>query len=297
VSEPSAQAGRQLHERAFERLFERLTPYSGVYFDATRLIEKVVSPFQTIEIFDTPDLGKLMRIDGCNMVNERDEFLYHEALVHPMLIAHPSPRRVLVVGGGDGGTAEEVLKHRVVDTLVLAELDGAVVDLARRHFASVHCGVFDSPRLQLRIGDGFAFLASCEAAFDAILLDLTDPIGPAEALYTSPFYAACRRALAPGGAITLHLGSPFSHADRVRATLRTLRATFAHVTPWFVHIPMYGATWGFACASDTLQPRDISAAEVASRLAARGVGDLRLYSADTHQALMTLPPYIAELVG
>lgn len=279
------------------RLDEALTGDAGVYFMADRLIESITSPFQTIEVFDTPALGKLMRIDGCNMVSERDEFFYHEALVHPAATAHAHPREVLIVGGGDGGSAEEVLKHVTVTSITLVELDQAVIDAAKRHFQSVHQGAFDSPRLTLHIGDGLTFVESTSQKFDLILLDLTDPTGPAEALYREPFFAACKRALHPRGALVLHLGSPFSHPARVRESLARLRTIFGVVTPWFVHVPMYGATWGFAAASDTLRLDQLEAAMIDQRLRDRGVDACNLYSGATHHAMQVLPPYVMQLIG
>jgi spermidine synthase len=279
------------------RLDERLTEDAGVYFAADRLIDTIISPFQTIEIFDTPTLGKLMRIDGCNMVSERDEFFYHEALVHPAACAHANPRTIAIIGGGDGGSAEEILKHATVQSVRLVELDQAVIDAAQKHFQSVHCGALDSPRLQLHIGDGRTFLESTAEKFDLILLDLTDPIGPAEALYQEHFYASCRRALNAGGALTLHLGSPFSHPARVRDTIAQLRAVFKIVTPWFVHVPMYGATWGFAAASDALRVDQPDAAAIDRCLQSRRVTACKLYSGAMHHAMQALPPYVAQLIG
>lgn len=278
------------------RLEEKLTAAAGVYFDG-ELIDALKTPFQLIEVFDTPDLGKLMRIDGANMVSERDEFFYHESLIHPAAIVHPAPREVLIIGGGDGGSLEEVLKHREIERVVLAELDGGVIEMAKKHFASVHRGAFDDPRVEIRIGDGMAFVRESGQRFDLIYLDLTDPIGPAEALYTQTFYADCKRALNPGGALVLHIGSPFSHAARVKGSVAHLRNTFAHVAPWFVHIPMYGATWGFASASDQLDPRKLPAIEVDPRLKTRNIGYRQFYNGEMHTAMLGLPEYVRALLG
>jgi spermidine synthase len=278
------------------RLDEKLTAGAGVYFNGT-LVDSLKTPFQLIEVFDTPDLGKLMRIDGANMVSERDEFFYHENLIHPVAIAHPAPRKVLIIGGGDGGSLEEVLKYREVERVVLAELDSGVIEMAKKHFASVHRHVFDDPRVEVRIGDGMAFVRESGERFDLIYLDLTDPIGPAEALYTQTFYADCKRALNLGGALVLHIGSPFSHAERVRNSIANLRGVFAHVAPWFVHIPMYGATWGFTSASDQLDPRSLSAAEVDLRLKARNIGLRQFYNGDMHTAMLALPEYVRASLG
>ena len=279
------------------RLDERLNVHSGVFFDAAELIASVQSPYQLIEVFDTPELGKLMRIDGANMVAERDEFFYHENLIHPAAIAHPAPRQVLIVGGGDGGAAEEILKDPTVESLQLCELDAVVVDIAKQHFQSVHRNVFADPRLTLQVGDGLKYLRDTKDRFDLIYLDLADPIGAAASLYTPTFYADCKRALHAGGAMTMHIGSPFSHPQRVRDSVSDLRALFKHVTIWFVHIPLYGATWGFACASDTRDLRAITAAEIDTRLTDRQIGDRQYYGGKMHHAMLSLPPYVRALIA
>ena len=278
------------------RLDETLNASSGVYFEGT-LIEALQTPLQLIEVFDTDVLGKLMRIDGVNMTSERDEFFYHESLVHPALIAHAAPRTVLVIGGGDGGSAEEVLKHPSVERVVLAELDAGVIEMAKKHLRSVHRDVFANRQLCVQIGDGMAFVKTTNERFDLILLDLTDPIGPAAALYTEAFYTDCKRALAAGGALVLHIGSPFSHPQRVAESVANLRAVFSRVAPYFVHIPIYGATWGFAVASDALDPRAMTAVGVEQRLHERGVGDRQFYNGEMHQAMLALPEYIKTLIG
>ncbi len=278
------------------RVDEYVTSQSGVYFKASRLIESRTSAFQTIEIFETPDLGKLMRIDDCNMVSERDEFFYHENLIHPVAAAHPNPRMALIIGGGDGGAAEEILKHPSIVKVTLCELDADVVEMSTRHLFSVHDGVFDNPRLSLVIGDGVRFIRDTHEQFDLITLDLTDPMGEAKALYSPTFFAACKSRLATGGALTIHIGSPFAHPNRVSESVANLRALFRIVNCWFVHIPMYGATWGFASGSDALDLRDISAAEIDKRLADRHIDARQFYNGEAHHAMQALPEYIRALL-
>ena len=140
---------------------------------------------------DTVPFGRLFRLDGHFMTSEKDEFFYHENLVHPAALTHPKPVRALIVGGGDGGSAEELLKHPSIESVTLAEIDASVVAISRTHLRSVHGGAFDDPRLTLRIGDGFAYVRSAADRYDLIVLDLTDPGGPSEALYTTDFYRAC----------------------------------------------------------------------------------------------------------
>ncbi len=279
-----------------EKILERLNDASGVYFEGT-LLERRQTPFQLLEVYDTPELGRIFRLDGFNMTSERDEFFYHENLVHPAAVAHPHPRQALVIGGGDGGSSEELLKHSTLERVHMAELDPAVIEVAKKQFGKVHRGAFDDPRLQVTVGDGLAYLRATRVRYDLISMDLTDPVGPSMELYSPATFALARSAMAPGGALTLHIGSPFSHPARVRSTLDNLRQVFARVTPYFVHIPLYGSIWGFACASDTLDPRALSEEDVERVIRDRGIGDLQYYNAHVHRAMFALPNYVRELVG
>jgi spermidine synthase len=280
-----------------QRLDEALGPTHGVHFDGARLLEARRSTHQTIEVFETPDLGRLMRIDGCNMVSERDEFLYHEALVHPAALAHPAPRRALIVGGGDGGAAEELLKHPSLTRVTVAELDDQVVALARKHLGAVHGGALDDARVSVRIGDAGALLAQVTESADLIFFDLTDPVGPAAALYSEAAYRRCARLLGGDGALVVHLGSPFSHPARVRSTCADLRRVFAQVTPYFVHIPMYGALWGFAHATQAPGCAALPADLLAERLAGRGIAGLRWAAPATMLAAAALPAWVRAVIG
>ena len=179
----------------------------------------------------------------------------------------------------------------------MAELDPEVIEVARAQFAAVHRGAFDDPRLQVTVGDGLAYLRETPVRYDLVSMDLTDPVGPSLELYSPATFALARSAMAPGGALTLHLGSPFSHPKRVRQTLDNLRAVFKRVTPYFVHIPVYGSIWGFACASDELDPRTLSAAQVEEVIARRGLKDLQYYNGDVHGAMFAQPNYIRALLS
>jgi spermidine synthase len=284
-------------ERRGELLLEWLNDASAYGFRANRRLETIRSPWQTIEVFDTPQFGKLFRLDGAYMTSERDEFHYHENLVHVAAMAHPAPASALVVGGGDGGSSEELLKHPSMRRVVMAELDEEVVRVSRRHLSAVHRGALDDPRLEIRIGDGFALVERTEERFDLVVLDLTDPDTPARRLYTREFFGMCRRALAPGGALTLHIGSPVHSPERVRRLLDDLRAVFGTVRPWFLYVPLYGALWGMACASDALDPLEPDEDTLARRLAERALPDLRHWNPQSHRAQFALPTWLRELVG
>ncbi len=276
-------------------MYEHLNEDYGYFLRSSRLIEKSRTEFQDLEVHDSPQFGKLFRLDGCFMTSEREEFYYHENLIHPALAAHPEPKKVLIIGGGDGGSSEEALKHPSVEQVTLVELDGKVIEVARQHFQEVHRGALDSPRLRLLVEDGLKFIAGTEEKFDLIALDLPDPVGPATALYEEQFFRSCKRALAPGGVLTLHMGSPVSRPERVREHYQRLAGVFGIVRPYVVFIPLYGALWSMAACSETLDPVAVSAAEIDRRIAKRGLEHLQYYNGATHQAVFALPNFVRSL--
>lgn len=276
-------------------VMERLTDDAAFGLRAHN-VQRTQTPFQTLEMMDTPSFGRVMRLDDCFMTSERDEFFYHECMAHPAAMAHPQPQQALIIGGGDGGLAEELLKHNTMQRVVLAELDEAVIEASKAQLHAVHRNVWDDARLQLQIGDGMAYVDSTHERFDLICMDLTDPDTPAGSLYSAAALQRMQRVLKPGGALVLHLGSPIFHPEQVRRLSATLRQTFAQVACYGVYVPLYGAYWGMAVCSDTLQPASVGAGTIAQRLAERGVGDLQYYNADIHGALFALPNYYRQLL-
>lgn len=284
--------------------FEALSSNS---FAATR-IDKVLasqsSRFQQIEIAETADFGKIMRIDGAMMTSEKDEFFYHECLVHPAAITHAAPRMALIIGGGDGGSCEELLKHPSMESIILCEIDAEVVNMARQHLQNVHKGALDDSKIQHRHEDGFAFVRNSQEQFDLILLDLTDPVSPgahtgsslAASCMTVDFFQACAQRLEEDGMLVLHLGSPFYHPQRFSDTLKKLQAVFPQLAPYTVYIPLYGSVWGMAIASMKTQPQAIPASTVNQRIKHRGLPLLKYYNGEVHQALFALPNYVKDLV-
>ena len=282
-------------------LAELVSEDAGYFLRGARLLEAGHSEWQTYEVWDTPRFGKLFRLDGCFMTSERDEFYYHENLIHVPGVAHPGLRRALIIGGGDGGSADELLKYPGVERIVIAELDAKVVELSRRHLRAVHHGALDEPRVEVRTCDGMKYVHEDGPAagerYDLIVLDLTDPVGPAEALYAADFFAACKTLLAEGGALTLHIGTPVYQPERVRELVARLRRVFAKVRPYFLYIPLYGSLWGMACASDTLDPAVLDAGEVDRRLATRAIRELQHFNGAVHCAQFALPNHLRVLLA
>ena len=278
-------------------LTEYLTDDWGLHVRSAGTLEAFRSKYQDVEVHDSVPFGKLFRLDGHFMTSEKDEFFYHENLVHVAALAHPGPERVLIVGGGDGGSAEEVLKHPSVKEVTIAEIDASVLDIARRHFGAVHRGALDDPRVTVRVEDGFKFVENARGEYDLIVLDLTDPGGASTALYTADFYGACAARLGPSGAMTMHVASPVAHGERIRETLSELRRAFARVTPYLTSVPLYGGLWMMACCSARLDPREQSAMAIDLRISERRLSHLQYINGETYRAALALPNFVRTLVA
>jgi spermidine synthase len=257
------------------------------------------TPFQEYEIFVSSLWGKALILDGRLQSAELDEFVYHEALVHPALVAHPNPRRVLVMGGGEGATLREVLRHPPVGRAVMVDLDGELVEVCRRHLPSFHGGAFDDPRASVVFADGRVWLADQpEGSFEVIIWDLPEPLeeGPASLLFTREMFAVARRKLSPGGLLAVQSGSGNIHGRLLADIHATLRAVFPRVTAYTAFVTSFMDLYGFHVAGgeDFLWP-DASQAEAC--LAARGVADLRWYAPEFAAGLPGLPRYLAEMLA
>jgi spermidine synthase len=276
-------------------VFDWLNAHAGYGYTAKKQLAAFESPYQRVEVYDTHQFGKLFRLDGRLMTSEGDEFFYHECMTHPALLSHPNPQSVLVIGGGDGGSTEEILKHPSIKRVVMAELDPAVIDVAREHLREIHKGALDDPRLEIKVGDGFEFVKRCEEKFDLVILDLTDPDTPAFHLYSEAFFRLCQRVLNPGGLMTMHLGTPVYQPATVKKNAAALRKVFKQVQPLSVFIPLYGSLWCLAVASDSVNPKAMNGDTIAQRMRERRIGGLRYYNAEMHGAMFVLPTFVREL--
>ena len=291
------EVARQEVLRGQHLIMEALNESTGFHVRATRKLGEWQTKFQKMEIYETPYYGRMFRLDGCNMTSEREEFVYHENLIHPALTAHAAPRKVLIIGGGDGGSSEEALKHPSVEQVTMCEIDEDVIRVAKEHFFAVHRGAFDNPRLRVVIGDGMKFIRDTQERFDLIALDLNDPMGPAQALYSTEFFHQCRTALAPGGALVMHIGAPVARPERVADIAQRLNNVFRIVRPYTMYVPLYGAQWAMAVCSDKLDPKALTADEIDRRIEIRRLQDLRFYNGETHEGVFALPNFIRDLVN
>jgi spermidine synthase len=246
---------------------------------------------QAVHIFRNASMGVVMALDGVIQTTEADEFIYHEMLAHLPILAHGRVRCVLVIGGGDGGCIEEVLKH-AVERVVMVDLDGEVVDLAKRHLASISRGAFEDPRLELIIGDGAGYVAGSDERFDLIIVDSTDPIGPGVVLFQEPFYAGCRRCLADGGILITQNGVPFFQRQAFDETRAARAGLFRHNGYYFATVPTYfGGEMAFGWASDAVDLAAVDLDRVRERYAAWG-GETLYYNPEIHQGTFAMPNYL-----
>jgi len=244
------------------------------------------SPFQLIEIFNSVEYGRMLTLDGLVMLTERDEYVYHEMMVHIPLLIHPDPKRVLVVGGGDGGCLREIVKHACVEKAVEVEIDRDVVELCKEHFPSI-ASAYDNPKVELVIGDAIDYLQNVSGQYDVAVIDGSDPVGPAEGLFKRSFFQNIADSLKPGGIMSCQLGSPFYSLDRIRETVAHWRGIFADARIYLAHIPTYpSGVWAFGVASKEVDGTSKNPDRVRYLTFAAG---LKYYNLDTHQGAFSLP--------
>jgi spermidine synthase len=258
-----------------------------------RKLHEERSPYQTIEVYETEQFGNLMVIDGFTMLSSRENFLYHEMLAHPVLLTHPEPRRVCIIGGGDCGTLREVLKHDAVEQVTQIDIDERVTRVAERFFPELTASNQDT-RATLLFEDGIRWIADAlSASLDVIIIDSTDPVGPAEGLFTADFYQDCRRVLAAGGLLVQQSESPLYHLDIIAAMYQDLRAAgFGAVQPLFFPQTIYPSGWWSATmagtASSLPEPRRIDAEKQLDTL---------YYNSDIHVAALAQPEFVRKRLG
>ena len=269
--------------------------YDETFDDQTRLglrVEKTLfsgqSDYQKIEVIETVGFGRVLVIDNVFMTSEYDEFLYHEMLAHPALTTAPCIERVLVIGGGDGGTVREVLRHPDVKECLMIEIDELVVNVSKEYLPGIGTA-WDDPRLDLRFIDGIDYVkTSKDEKFDVILLDGTDPIGPGAVLFDEAFYEGCKSMLTDDGVLALQSESPLLMMDVFVETQHKLRKLFAEVHPYLGPVPLYGTgVWSWSWCSNTGEPlRPVQERQEAI------VEGSKAYNAELHQAIFALPNYV-----
>jgi len=286
-------SGRLTEEWFAETLF----PDFQQRLRVTRVIHREKTPFQELGILETPRFGRVLTLDGVVQTTEKDEFCYHEMLAHVPILAHGAVRKVLIIGGGDGGVLREALRHKGVEKAVMVEIDGGVVEACRKYLPSLGAGAFEDPRTELLIADGFRYVKETAERFDVVIVDSTDPKGPAVPLFGDGFYADVRSRLTERGVVVCQSGVGFLQPDEARGTCARMKRLFADGTLYMTQVPTYAAGpmllgWG----AMSVEPRTTPLAMLEGRHREAKIAT-RYYSPAIHAACFSLPPYLEALKG
>ena len=269
----------------------------GQCFRMDRLLHEVRTEHQHLVIFENARMGRVMALDGVIQTTEADEFIYHEMLTHVPILAHGAAKRVLIIGGGDGGMLREVRKHHSVESITMVEIDGTVVEMCKEFLPKHSCGAYEDPRLNLVIDDGMNFVATTAEKFDVIISDSTDPIGPGEVLFSENFYQACRRCLNDGGILVTQNGTPFMQLAEVQTTAGRMDGLFADWHFYMAAVPTYiGGSMTFAWGSTDAEYRKLALETLRQRFAGSGIVT-RYYNPEIHQGAFALPQYVLQAVN
>jgi len=248
-------------------------------------------------LFEQPYFGKMLMLDGAIQISKRDEFIYQEMMSHVPLFAHGNARDVLIVGGGDCGIAEEVLKHKTVERLTQVEIDPKVIEFAKEHFPEFTAPVFADKRFESVIGDGAKYVARTSRRFDVIIVDSTDPHGPGKVLFGHKFYAGCKRCLKKGGVLVTQNGVPFFQQDELTSSMTKLRRLFADASCYVAAIPVYvGGHMAMGIATDDRSLRKLPAKTIAARYRKDGGFGTKYWTPEVQAAAFALPRFIADAV-
>lgn len=262
-------------------------------YEITRVLFREKTEHQDLIIFETPVYGRVLALDNVVQVTETDEYVYHEMMTHVPLLAHGRAKRVLIIGGGDGGILREALRHKV-ERVTMVEIDRAVVDMCLKFMPSIPGRAFQDKRTDLVIGDGARFVAETDDRFDVIIVDSTDPVGPGEVLFTERFYRACRRCLTPGGILVNQNGVPFLQGGEITMTYRRRKKFFNDAGFYVAAIPSYyGGLMALGWATDNRAARAVPAATLRRRFRAARL-KTRYYTPDVHAAAFALPQFIRD---
>lgn len=294
----SDQKSNQIKEESMDDLWnvwftELHEGKSGLTFKVSRLVESLQSDFQRIDVIETEEYGKALVLYGSLMVAEGDTGAYNEMISHVPLLTHPDPKEVLVIGGGDGGCVTNVLKHPGVKRCTICEIDEKVIEICRRHFPKLTTGL-DDPRCRIKIGDGKKFIETTDEKFDVIILDLSDPIGPAAELFQKSFHQSVYDRLNPDGIMVAQSESPLFNPETVRGMYGNLRDIFPIVEMYSCLMPIYPSSfWSFAFCSKKYHPlKDFQA----DRYAQTDLSTCNYYNDEIHKGSFALPQYVRELL-
>ncbi len=269
---------------------EKQTENFGITMKINKTLHTEQTDFQFLEMAETAEWGNMLFLDGMVMTSEKDEFVYHEMVAHVPLFTHPNPENVLVVGGGDGGVIREVLKHPSVKKATLVDIDGKVIEYSKKFLPSIASGLEDA-RVEVIVGDGFMHIAESENKYDVIMVDSTEPVGPAVNLFTKGFYAGISRALKEDGIFVAQSDNPWFKADLIEQVQKDVKEIFPITNLYLANIPTYpSGLWAFTIGSKKYNPLEVAPERFHDI-------DTKYYTKELHNAAFVLPKFVKDLVG
>ncbi len=265
------------------------TPGYKLQWKVNRILYQKQTKYQYLEVIELEDFGRCLILDGAIQITEKDEFIYNEMISHIPMVTHPNPRKVLIIGGGDGGAAREVLKYKEVEEVQLIEIDEEVINAIREFFPQL-AGVFDDRRFKLIVDDGIEFVKSKQDEYDIIIVESSDPVGPAVNLFEYPFYNDCLKALKQDGILNIQSESPFFNQDIIQKVTKILKGLFKHVDTYLACIPTYpSGLWSFTMASKEYRYSDAG-------LERANAVDTRYFTPDIFRSCFTLPKFVKDIL-
>lgn len=280
-----------------ENLYHEITPEGfGIAIEKDKDLYTKQSPFQKVDVFSSRAFGNVLTLDGLMMVTERDEFFYHEMITHIPMLTHKDPKNILVIGGGDGGTVRELLKHDSVVHIDMVEIDGEVIEASKKYFPTVSSEL-DNPKVSVLVMDAIEFIKDKTDLYDVVLIDSTDPIGPGEGLFNEGFYNNVKKALKKGGIVVPQTEGPFAQSENMQKTYRLLRKVFKNVAPYCSVMPTYPGgywSWGF-CSDEVDIPLDYRTID--EKRALKIEKTCKIYNRKLHSAVFCVPNFVYELAN
>ncbi|MNO44385.1 Spermidine synthase [compost metagenome] len=268
---------------------EKQTPVFGITAKIRETLVAEKTDFQDLSILDTEEFGRMLVLDGMVMTTVKDEFVYHEMVAHPALFTHPNPKHVLVVGGGDGGVIREVVKHPGVEKAVLVDIDGKVIEYSKKYLPEI-AGELDNPRVEVQVNDGYMHIIQSKNKYDVIMVDSTEPVGPAAPLFERGFYQGIYEALKDDGIFVAQTDNPWFKADLIQKVNKDVKEIFPIVRVYGANIPTYpSGLWTFTMGSKTYDPLEVDDTKIPEI-------HTKYYTPRLHKAAFVLPKFVEDLV-
>ncbi|GAA0138137.1 spermidine synthase [Paenibacillus sp. YSY-4.3] len=268
---------------------EKQTPVFGITAKIRETLVREQTDFQDLAIIDTEEFGRMLVLDDMVMTTVKDEFVYHEMVAHPALFTHPDPKHVLVVGGGDGGVIREIMKHPKVEKAVLVDIDGKVIEYSKKYLPEIACEL-DNPRVEVQVNDGYMHIIQSKNKYDVIMVDSTEPVGPAAPLFERGFYQGIYEALKDDGIFVAQTDNPWFKADLIQKVNKDVKEIFPIVRVYGANIPTYpSGLWTFTMGSKTHDPLQVDETQIPEI-------NTKYYSPRLHKAAFVLPKFVEDLV-